>query len=212
MQLQMKLFGFLIITFLSFILSGCANTFVPYYKTDPEGAAEEVKKHNGYYELKKAPEENAKIILRSVSGAGITTYFSKVKINSNCISLEKIGSAADGQRAIMSPNLKKFSEVLNIDLGSKPSEYLKIDVIPGEPITIHSIGRSLSSSNNGITITTTTAKCGPFIKQFTPQSRKSYLVEFQWDKGCRMNISDATDPDKPLLIDVPEQKEIAVCK
>jgi hypothetical protein len=204
----MKSIKFSFITFVCLTLSGCATMVVPYHKTDPEAAIEEMKKHNGYYELKKTPEVNSKIIFRTVSNSAVTAYFSKVKTTGNCINQEKIGAVIDGNRENLSPQWKKIHKAFHFNLGTKPSEYLMIEAIPDEPITIRVSGHYLS--NNGHTITT--ANCGPFIKQFTPQSRKSYLVEYQWKNGCRLIISDATDPDKPLIIDVPAQKEIPLCK
>jgi hypothetical protein len=187
---------------LTVFLSGCSSLGKTYSQINPEGAAEEVRKHNGYYELKKIPEGNSKIVLRGLNGQGISTVFSISKSKNDCAVLEKIGTTTDNLRDILLPQVVKMTASLS---AIKNLEYLKIDVNSNEPITIHGNGRLYVGHTSG--------SCGPLAVEFIPKSKRSYLIEFNWrGNQCKLDIFDATDPDKPMDVEVTSRKILPLCK
>lgn len=182
-------------------LSGCADLGRSYSEIDPEGAAADIRKNSGYFALRSVTPGTAKIVMRS-EGSGSTVNFSVSTSGVACEDFKSVGRTRFTGRGIIYPWIADFSQSMS---GTKG--FLESEVVPGRSVYIRSSSswaESNSVPGSGIT-TASSGRCGPLISKFDPEKNHAYLVRFVWNEwGCTQYISDATNPDAPVLIPAEE--------
>lgn len=178
-------------------LNGCADLGKSYSEIDPEGAKADIRKHNGYFELKAVKPGMTKLVLRSM-GSGRAVNFSLSTTTLACQDFEKLGEVQFSGRGVLYPWIADM-----VDRRKHTADFLVREFEPKQSIYVRSNGswfESQSIPGSGMS-TTSSGRCGALISKFTPQANHAYVVEFNWlPDGCMQLIEDATDPDHPVPI------------
>lgn len=170
------------------VIQGCSDLGKTYSEINPQDAELQVKKHNGYYDLKSISSGKSKLVLRS-EGMPYPVKFSYC--SGSCEKHEDLGAVEDLGRGILLP------WIADLNRKTSPKEYLVLEVPPGQHISVDGLGEG--ASNHHVFYASKT--CGPLNSSFMPLENHNYLVRFLWENdSCRLDVSDATDPDnlKPL--------------
>jgi len=181
------------------VLGGCTT----YAGIDPEGAAEDVRRSSGYYQLQDVKPGQAKVVARS---SGATVKFSVSTEAEHCQGFQTLGRTAYVGQGVIYPWIAKM-----VQRSSGVPPYLVYDAKLEQAIQMQGYGWWSSGSSpaaKGAPSTYSSGHCGPLTVQFTPHDGHAYTVNFIWGvKGvspnrdtCAMTVMDATDPDQPVPV------------
>ena len=182
------------------LLSGCSSIGKTYMEINPEDAAHQMKKANGYYALQKFKSENngtrSLIVFRAPQ-----FYFAqyhwceseKCLDGQNREQYQDIGSVGDSSDGYVLPWVSKMVRAVSF---GRSKNFIEKSVEPEKPLKIKAHGRSYDQFFKVI------RSCGPVYAELTPQAGRAYVVHYQVENSkCHVSVYDATDPDH--LIKLP---------
>ena len=185
-------------------LSGCGLMVrgPSFIQLDAKDREEDIRRHNGYYELKSVTPGTAKMVARTVGNLR-SVDFEISQSGDVCKGFDKLGVAYYQGRGIAAPWV---GDLLAKTTSKK--EFLAKDLVPGQPVIVKGVG--LAASVDAGYIVKHVGDCGPVYSKFTPVAGHAYLVQFHWsgDTVCKQTVVDATDPDKEIAM---ESEPIAAC-
>ncbi len=105
----------------------------------------------------------------------------------------------------VNPNVFGGSDA-GLSLGmSRNQAFIEQDLPPTASLQVQGLGTITRSNAFGIQLF---EQCGPHTLRFQPKADRAYLVEFVFEGGsCRMDVSDATDPDAPSPVSAEKLSE-----
>lgn len=171
----------------SAVLGGCA-----YSEINPEAAREDIRQHNGYYDLREVEPDAAKIVVRA-AGSSYPAHFSVSASSQSCQDFKPVGEVAYTGRGLVYPWIANMGQ-----RGRRSNPYLVHDAKPGVPIQVRGYGSWADGTGAGYR----TGNCGPVTTKFTPEAGRGYTVDFVWGSkpACSLVVMDATDPDAPVPV------------
>lgn len=188
-------------------LAGCglAVRGPSFIQLDAKDREEDIRRHNGYYELKAVTPGTAKLVTRTVGNLR-SVDFDISTSGDLCKGFDKLGVAYYQGRGIAAPWV---GDLLAKTTSKK--EFLSRDLVPGQPVVVKGVG--LAATIDTGYIVKQVGDCGPVYTRFTPVAGHAYLVQFHWsgDTVCKQTVVDATDPDKEIAIE-PEPIEVCAAK
>lgn len=174
------------------LITGCSNLGKSYSEIDPEDALADMRKHNGYFNLKTVTPGTAKLVLRS-EGFPANVSFSISDTEEIC-DFKILGSVRDSGHGVIYPWIADLVD--SFSHRKEPLGFISTDLVPGKRVLIRGSGSWAGSGRPS-----TSGECGPLLSKFTPASDRAYLVRFTWEGNyCVQRVFDATDPDAPVLI------------
>ncbi len=177
----------------AFLTAGCSNIGKSYSQIDPEGAKQDVLKHNGYYALKQVASGSSKLVVRN-RRIGFRSAFETNSSSTDCNAYEKLGTTVDAGRGVLLPWVADLSQSLT--LGKKDQGFIETTLVPGQSIQVRAHA-SMASSGPG----TSSASCDAVYIRFTPEVNRAYLVELNVSqKDCVLSVVDASNPDAPVQV------------
>lgn len=178
------------------ILGGVTVAGCSYSRINPEGAAEDVRKNSGYYELEDVEAGTARVVMRT-AGAPHPAQFSVSSSSQTCKDFKVLGSAVYTGSGVVYPWIARLVQRSRGAI-SKTEPYLVYEAKPGQSIQV----RGLGSWSDGSGTTYLSGKCAPLTHRFTPQEGHAYVVEFVWESkaSCSLRVADATNRDAPIPI------------
>jgi len=170
------------------LLAGCMLG-KSYSQIDPEGALEDIRKHNGYLEMATVSPGKSKVVFRS-EGSGALVGFASSTSPVACEGLSKLEPVRNSGRGVIYPWIADMTMAHSNAKGFRVKEFE-----PTEGLQVRS--SAWLPGGNGIR----SQRCGPVASRFRLNADKIYLVEFVWEgKTCRQEIFDVTDRNSPQVL------------
>lgn len=170
------------------LLAGC-TLGKSYSQIDPEGALEDIRKHNGYHEMASISPGRAKVLFRS-EGSGALVVFASSTSPVACEGFSKLEPVRNSGRGVLYPWIADMTMAHSNAKGFRVKEFE-----PTEGLQVRS--SAWLSGGTGFR----SQRCGPVASRFRVNADRIYLVEYVWEGNtCRQDIFDVTDRNSPQVL------------